>query len=71
MKLAFVFPGQGSQSLGMMQGFDALPVVRETFEEAGAVLKQDLWQLVTSGPLEALAGCFCRRNNRHVRSPAG
>jgi len=54
MKLAFVFPGQGSQSLGMMQGFDALPVVRETFEEAGAVLKQDLWQLVTSGPLEAL-----------------
>ncbi len=54
MKLAFVFPGQGSQSLGMMQGFDALPVVRETFEEAGAVLGQDLWQLVTSGPLEAL-----------------
>jgi len=54
MKLAFVFPGQGSQSVGMMQGFDALPVVRETFEEAGAVLKQDLWQLVTSGPLEAL-----------------
>lgn len=54
MKLAFVFPGQGSQSLGMMQGFDSLPVVRETFEEAGAVLKQDLWQLVTSGPLEAL-----------------
>ena len=54
MKFAFVFPGQGSQSLGMMQGFDTLPVVRETFEEAGAVLKQDLWQLVTSGPLEAL-----------------
>ncbi|BCB27101.1 malonyl CoA-acyl carrier protein transacylase [Sulfurimicrobium lacus] len=54
MKLAFVFPGQGSQSLGMMQGFDALPVVRETFEEAGTVLKQDLWQLVASGPLEAL-----------------
>lgn len=54
MKFAFVFPGQGSQSLGMMQGFDSLPVVRETFEEAGAVLKQDLWQLVTSGPLEAL-----------------
>ena len=54
MKLAFVFPGQGSQSLGMMNGFDALPVVRETFEEAGDVLKQDLWQLVTAGPLEAL-----------------
>ncbi len=54
MKLAFVFPGQGSQSVGMMQGFDALPVVRETFEEAGAVLQQDLWQLVTAGPVEAL-----------------
>lgn len=54
MKLAFVFPGQGSQSLGMMQGFDALPIVRETFEEAGSVLKQDMWQLVTTGPLEAL-----------------
>lgn len=54
MKLAFVFPGQGSQSVGMMQGFDALPVVRETFEEAGAILKQDLWQMVTAGPAEAI-----------------
>ena len=54
MKLAFVFPGQGSQSVGMMQGFDALPVVRETFEEAGAVLKQDLWRMVTSRSAEAL-----------------
>lgn len=54
MKLAFVFPGQGSQSLGMMQGFDALPVVRETFEEAGDILKLDLWQMVTAGPVEAI-----------------
>ncbi len=54
MKMAFVFPGQGSQSVGMMQGFDALPVVRETFEEAGAILQQDLWQMVTAGPAEAI-----------------
>ncbi|MFA5242129.1 MAG: ACP S-malonyltransferase [Sulfuricella sp.] len=54
MKLAFVFPGQGSQSVGMMQGFDALPVVRKTFEEAGETLKLDLWQMVTAGPVETI-----------------
>lgn len=54
MSLAFVFPGQGSQSVGMMQGFDNLPIVRETFEEAGAILKQDLWSMVTSGNAEEL-----------------
>lgn len=54
MKLAFVFPGQGSQSVGMMQGFDALPVVRETFEEAGAVLNQNLWQMASAGPVEVI-----------------
>lgn len=54
MKFAFVFPGQGSQSVGMMQGFDALPVVRKTFEEAGDVLKLDLWQMVTAGPVETI-----------------
>ena len=50
MKLAMVFPGQGSQSIGMMIGFDAHPAVRETFAEASAVLGQDLWTLVTEGP---------------------
>lgn len=54
MKLAFVFPGQGSQSVGMMQGFDALPIVRETFEEAGAILNQDLWQMASAGPVEVI-----------------
>ncbi|MEP7180878.1 MAG: ACP S-malonyltransferase [Betaproteobacteria bacterium] len=50
MKLAFVFPGQGSQSIAMMAGFDGHPSVRATFDEASAVLGQDLWALVTDGP---------------------
>jgi [acyl-carrier-protein] S-malonyltransferase len=50
MKLAFVFPGQGSQSVGMMAGFDAHPAIRATFDEASDVLSQDLWTLVTAGP---------------------
>lgn len=54
MKLAFVFPGQGSQSIGMMQGFEALPVVRKTFEEAGDILKLDLWQMANTGPVEVI-----------------
>jgi [acyl-carrier-protein] S-malonyltransferase len=47
MKFAFFFPGQGSQSVGMMQGFGDQPVVRETFAQASEVLGQDLWRMVT------------------------
>jgi len=47
MKFAFLFPGQGSQSVGMMQGFGDLAVIRETFEQASAVLGQDLWRMAT------------------------
>ncbi len=54
MKLAVVFPGQGSQAVGMMQGFAESKVVRDTFAEASAVLGQDLWQLVAQGPAEEL-----------------
>ncbi len=54
MKFAFVFPGQGSQSVGMMAGFDGISVVRDTFVEASDTLKQDLWKLVTEGPAEEL-----------------
>jgi len=54
MKLAFVFPGQGSQAVGMMKGFDEHPVVHETFDEASQVLGQDLWRLVTQGPQDDL-----------------
>ena len=48
-KFAFVFPGQGSQSRGMMKGYADFPEVRNTFDEASDVLKQDLWQLVEEG----------------------
>jgi [acyl-carrier-protein] S-malonyltransferase len=54
MKLAFVFPGQGSQAVGMMNDFDGHPAVRATFTEASDVLGQDLWALVTQGPEEDL-----------------
>ena len=52
--LAFVFPGQGSQSVGMMQGWGDRPEVRFTFSEASDALGQDLWTLVTEGPAELL-----------------
>lgn len=54
MKLAFVFPGQGSQSVGMLEEYADHPVVRATIDEASGVLQQDLWQLVAEGPAEAL-----------------
>lgn len=55
MKLAFVFPGQGSQSVGML-GDMALefPQVRQTFDEASQELGFDLWKLVSAGPEEKL-----------------
>ncbi len=55
MQIAFVFPGQGSQSVGMMEGFAAHPVVRETFAEASEALGEDLWALVAQGPADALS----------------
>ena len=55
MKFAFVFPGQGSQSLGMMAAYGDHPVIRATFDEASAALGRDLWLLVTTGPAEALS----------------
>ncbi|MEW6331141.1 MAG: ACP S-malonyltransferase [Pseudomonadota bacterium] len=54
-KLAFVFPGQGSQSVGMMNALAAeFPVVKETFAEASQAFGQDLWQLAEQGPEEKL-----------------
>lgn len=44
---AFLFPGQGSQSVGMMSGFGDLNIIRETFAEASDVLGVDLWKMAT------------------------
>lgn len=55
MKFALVFPGQGSQAVGMMAAYGDSPVIRATFDEASNVLGRDLWQLVTDGPVEALS----------------
>lgn len=54
MKLAFVFPGQGSQSVGMMQAWEGRAEVRQTFAEASDALGLDIWQLVSVGPAEVL-----------------
>jgi [acyl-carrier-protein] S-malonyltransferase len=51
----FLFPGQGSQSIGMLEGLAAAyPQVQDTFAEASQVLGFDLWRLVTQGPVEEL-----------------
>ncbi len=52
---AFVFPGQGSQSVGMMAGFGDAPVIKATFIEASDLLHVDLWKMVLDGPAEDLA----------------
>jgi [acyl-carrier-protein] S-malonyltransferase len=54
-QFAFVFPGQGSQTLGMLADLAAqYPIVEATFSEASSVLGYDLWQLVQQGPAEEL-----------------
>ena len=55
MSFAFVFPGQGSQSVGMMAAYGDSPVVRATFDEASAALGEDLWTMVAEGPAERLS----------------
>jgi len=55
MKFALVFPGQGSQSIGMMSAYGDAPVIRQTFDEASTALGRDLWHLVADGPAEALS----------------
>jgi [acyl-carrier-protein] S-malonyltransferase len=63
-KTAFLFPGQGSQSVGMMAGFAAADgVVRETFAEASGALGYDLWDVTQNGP-------DARLNQTEVTQPA-
>lgn len=60
MSLAFVFPGQGSQSVGMMTALASFsPVIEATFAEASAVLGYDLWRRCQDGPAELLNATQC------------
>lgn len=80
-KFSFVFPGQGSQSRGMMGGFSDFPVVHDTFIEASDILKQDLWQLAAEGtdadlnatintqPLMLTAGVAVYRAWQNLQAP--
>ncbi|WP_449360480.1 ACP S-malonyltransferase, partial [Alishewanella longhuensis] len=63
-KLAIVFPGQGSQSVGMLSElYQQYPIVQATFSEASAALGYDLWALVANGPEADL-------NETHRTQPA-
>ncbi len=63
-QFAFVFPGQGSQTVGMLAELAAqFPIVEETFGEASSALGYDLWQLVQQGPAEEL--------NKTLADPTG
>jgi len=55
MTFAFIFPGQGSQSVGMMAAYGDSPIVRATFDEASTALGEDLWTMVAEGPAERLS----------------
>lgn len=58
--LALIFPGQGSQQIGMLRELaERYSVVRTTFEEAADALGYDLWQVVQEGPAEALNATAC------------
>ena len=64
MSLAFVFPGQGSQSIGMLNAFyESYPQIKKTYDQASSVLDYDLWDIITFGPGEKL-------NSTDVTQPA-
>ena len=64
MTFAMVFPGQGSQSVGMLAGLaETFPQIKTTYQEASDVLGYDLWSLVKDGPEEEL-------NKTHITQPA-
>ena len=54
MKLAFVFPGQGSQAVGMLKGYDGLPEMANIVDQAAGVLGIEFVRLMDHGPAEAL-----------------
>ena len=54
MKFSFVFPGQGSQSVGMMKRYADLTIVQDTFSEASDILSNDFWAMANNGPPDIL-----------------
>jgi len=62
-QLAFVFPGQGSQAVGMLEDFSDETIIKQTFEEASDALGYNLGQLIAEGPVESL-------NETHRTQPA-
>ena len=54
MTLAIVFPGQSSQSVGMMKGWSDMPVVERTFREARDIAGIDYWRMAAEGPVEVI-----------------
>lgn len=81
MTLAIVFPGQGSQSVGMMKGFSGHPAVERTFREASGIAAIDYWAMANEGPAELqnqtvntqplmlVAGVACWRAWREAGGP--
>lgn len=55
MSFIFLFPGQGSQSINMMDPFSQSAIVRDTFNEASEILGKDMWTIAQEGPEEKLA----------------
>jgi len=63
-KLAIVFPGQGSQSVGMLNDLsEQYPIVRQTFNSVAEILDYDIWSIISTGPVEDL-------NKTHITQPA-
>ncbi|WP_444998542.1 ACP S-malonyltransferase [Aliikangiella sp. IMCC44359] len=62
-QIAFVFPGQGSQSVGMLSTFSEESIVKQTFEQASDVLGYNVWSLISDGPENKL-------NETHRTQPA-
>ena len=55
MNIVVVFPGQGSQSIGMLSGYaESWPQIEETFKQASDVLGYDCWDIVCNGPAEKI-----------------
>ncbi|HMU63055.1 MAG TPA: ACP S-malonyltransferase [Nitrosomonas sp.] len=54
MIIAFTFPGQGSQSVGMLNGYSDLPIIKQTFDEGSEILGYDCFELAKHGPVEQL-----------------